>query len=223
MGNLNEDDDLLDEQDAEGGAAAEGQQVRKGMSPFVAGVVILGAIFLLGVIVLVAALFFRSPQQNAGQQAAEANNVISTQNAEVQATATQEAINAGINAQLLTPSFTPTATKTLAPPTPTHTAVVAQFTPTSSPTATVALSGDKAKTATVAALFTQAAAGKITNTPTPTSQSGGGSSGSGVVTSTTLPKAGFADDVGLPGLFGLSVVLIAVIILVRRLRLSASA
>ena len=220
MGNLNEDDDLLDEQNAEDGATPEGQQSRSAKTPFVPLVVGMLAVFVLGIIVLVAVLFFRGSPQGAGQQAADANNAISTQNALVEASATQAAVEAGINAQLLTPSVTPTATDTVAPPTPTHTQVVAQFTATPMPTATVALSGDKAKTATVAALFTQAAAAKITNTPTPTSKSGSG--GSGVVTSTTLPQTGFADEVGLPAMFGLSLILIAVIVLVRRLRLSTN-
>jgi hypothetical protein len=33
-----------------------------------------------------------------------------------------------------------------------------------------------------------------------------------------VPKTGFADEVGLPGLFILSIILIAVILLARRLR-----
>ncbi|NMB89552.1 MAG: hypothetical protein GYA17_14430, partial [Chloroflexi bacterium] len=75
-----------------------------------------------------------------------------------------------------------------------------------------AVGGDlAARTQTVAALLTQAA------------QAGGGvPGGTQQVTPTALPTAGFADEVGLPGLLGLSVLLVGVIFLVRRLRLSGS-
>jgi len=36
-----------------------------------------------------------------------------------------------------------------------------------------------------------------------------------------LPRTGFADEVGLPGLVSLSLVLVVVIFLVRRLRMSS--
>jgi LPXTG-motif cell wall-anchored protein len=39
-----------------------------------------------------------------------------------------------------------------------------------------------------------------------------------VATSTALPTTGFADEVGIPGLLGMAVLLIAVIFLARRLR-----
>jgi LPXTG-motif cell wall-anchored protein len=58
------------------------------------------------------------------------------------------------------------------------------------------------RTGTVAALLTEAAAGKLTITPT----------------ASGLPDTGFADNVGVPGLFGLALVLLAVIFLARRLR-----
>jgi LPXTG-motif cell wall-anchored protein len=55
-------------------------------------------------------------------------------------------------------------------------------------------------------LMTQAAAARMTATHQGTA---------GI-----LPKTGFADDVGLPGLVSLSLVLVVVIFLVRRLRTS---
>jgi LPXTG-motif cell wall-anchored protein len=61
-------------------------------------------------------------------------------------------------------------------------------------------------TATVAALLTQAAAGKFTPTPT----------------SSALPTTGFAEDVGVPGLFGIALVMILLIFLARRLRTASS-
>jgi hypothetical protein len=87
----------------------------------------------------------------------------------------------------------PEATNTLASsPTP----VVALATATSSePTSDPA-------TATVAAALTQAAIAQQTVFPT----------------STALPDTGFADEVGLPGLLIAAVVLLAVILLARRMR-----
>lgn len=62
------------------------------------------------------------------------------------------------------------------------------------------------RTGTVAALLTEAAAGKLTATPT----------------ASALPTTGFAEDVGVPGLFGIALVFILLIFLARRLRRSAS-
>jgi LPXTG-motif cell wall-anchored protein len=64
-----------------------------------------------------------------------------------------------------------------------------------------------AELATVSALQTQMAAQ--------------GGAGTPEATSTALPKTGFADEYGIPGLLGLAVILIAVIFLSRKLRTSA--
>jgi hypothetical protein len=40
-------------------------------------------------------------------------------------------------------------------------------------------------------------------------------------TASGMPASGFAEDVGLPGLFGMAIGLVLVIVLVRRLRFSA--
>jgi LPXTG-motif cell wall-anchored protein len=58
------------------------------------------------------------------------------------------------------------------------------------------------RTATVAFLLTEAAVGRLTITPT----------------ASGLPSTGFADDMGVPGLVGLALVLIVVVFLARRLR-----
>ncbi|UCH59658.1 MAG: LPXTG cell wall anchor domain-containing protein [Anaerolineales bacterium] len=96
-------------------------------------------------------------------------------------------------------AFTDTPTVTPVPntPTPTRTPVIAI------PTNTTVASVDP-RTATVSALLTQAA--QVTQTVMPTS--------------TALPDTGFADDVGIPGLLGMAVLLIAIIILARRLRVA---
>jgi len=62
------------------------------------------------------------------------------------------------------------------------------------------------RTATVAVLMTQAANARLTATY--------------MGTAGILPNTGFADEVGLPGLISLSMVLVVVIFLVRRLRTS---
>jgi len=103
----------------------------------------------------------------------------------------------------------------------TSTAVAAAIVPTSTntplPTATLArtatpllavatntpVPSSDPRTATVAALLTQAAA--VTQ-----------------ATSTALPTTGFADEVGMPGLLGMAVLLIVVIFLARRLRTASS-
>jgi LPXTG-motif cell wall-anchored protein len=83
-----------------------------------------------------------------------------------------------------------------------------QSTPTSSPTPLLAVPTDTPvpttdpRTATVAALLTQAASAQLTPGPT----------------TTALPSTGFADQVGIPGLVGMAILLIAVIFLARRLR-----
>ena len=50
-------------------------------------------------------------------------------------------------------------------------------------------------------------------------QGGGG----GTPTATALPATGFADEVGLPGLVILALLLVVVVIVSRRLRMSATA
>jgi hypothetical protein len=83
-------------------------------------------------------------------------------------------------------------------PLPTNTPVFQQATPT------VSLSDPQ--TATVAAALTQAAQAQQAITSMPTS--------------TLLPNTGFIDDVGAPGLVIMSIALVVVILLARRLRIS---
>jgi len=92
-------------------------------------------------------------------------------------------------------TFTPTVTPVPNTPTPSPTAVIAVPTNTLIPT-------QDPRTATVAALLTQAAV--TTQTPD--------------LNATELPTTGFADDVGLPAMLGLSLLLVVVIFLARRLR-----
>jgi hypothetical protein len=80
-------------------------------------------------------------------------------------------------------------------------------TPTAQVSKTPTVGTADPRTATVAVLMTQAAAARMTATY--------------MGTAGILPKTGFADEVGLPGLVSLSLVLVVVIFLVRRLRMSS--
>jgi len=118
-------------------------------------------------------------------------NALATQNAQV-----NEALTATQLAINL--SQTPQATETLFP---TDTPVIAQ--PSATNTLEVTLTPDPS-TATVGAGLTQVAVAAATI----------------IKTSTALPPSGFADEVGLPGLVVAAMVLVAVIFLARRLRVT---
>ncbi len=127
--------------------------------------------------------------------------------------ATQTAISKANALQILNQTATAQATLWTQTPLPsplaTDTETPTPVTPTSSPTPVVALPSDTpvladaALTATVAALQTQVAA-NLTVTVTPQT--------------TAMPRTGFADQFGLPGLVILAIALVVVIFLARRLR-----
>lgn len=120
----------------------------------------------------------------------------SNQNAEVTAQAQAALQEATIQAALTqTAVVLAQAAEDTATVAPTNTPVIAEATATLTETPNPA-------TATVGAAFTQIAVSTQTIIPT----------------STALPNTGFADEVGLPGMFAMVVALIAVIFLVRRLR-----
>lgn len=145
---------------------------------------IIGGIMLLALIFLAFYALIYAPQQR-DQRATEVA-AINAQNTLVAIAAAQTEQAAKITP---TPSATPvlaTATATATPLLPSPTAA------TPSPTID--------RTATVAALLTEAAASKLTPTPT------------------GLPDTGFADDVGFPGLILAAFLLVVVIFIARRLR-----
>ncbi len=121
-------------------------------------------------------------------------NQTAEQTAIAQATQQQATIQAGLTQTAIAQALTATSGVTATLP-PTNTPVVAQVSVTVSPTANPA-------TATVGAAFTQIAVSTQTFIPT----------------STALPNTGFADEVGIPGMFLASLALVVVIFLVRRLR-----
>ncbi len=155
---------------------------------------ILGAILLIALLAIAAYAVLVLPGRDTGQQ---------TQVAAINATNTAVAEQAQLTAIAKQITLTPTYTATLPPtetstPIPTNTA-----TPVLAPTNTP----DPA-TETVAALLTQQAGGGADETPVPTA--------------TALPDTGFADDFGVPGLLLVAGVLMVIIILSRRLRVSST-
>lgn len=156
---------------------------------------ILGGIFLLTLIGLAVFALVILPQNRA--QRANQSAAISTQNAQIAATVTESA-----RAAAAARAATDTAQK--APP-----AATATLRPTNTPVIAMATNTPGSldpRTATVSALFTQAAQAQLTTTV--------------MGTSTGLPSTGFAEDIGIPGLLGMAVLLVAVIFLARRLRMS---
>jgi type II secretory pathway pseudopilin PulG len=188
---------------------------------FLIAAIILGGIVLLSLICMAVLAVVWLPSQNAMRAATqEANIAASTQAAFVSQQTQQAASN--------TATLPPTEVPTLAP---TETPVVVFATSTASP----APSSDPA-TATVQALQTQLAAAQVAASQTAEAlgtPGAGAAAGKGTPGKTTgtpgkttgtpgatsqLAKTGFADEVGLPGLFILSIILVAVILLARRLR-----
>ena len=160
---------------------------------FMIAVGILGGIILISVACLGAVYVFSRGRTATVQQTQIANSA--------NASATAAAVNADIN-HSLTATFEASIlpTTTLTPP-PTSTPPVGVASPTN--TLIAGLDGTAvAKTATISAAYTQAAAAQLTV----------------VVTTTALPNTGFADDVGLPGLVVMALAFVIVILLARRLR-----
>lgn len=185
------------------------QRPRGGNRNFWIALGILAAVFIVVVIILTVIAFVVVPQNR--QARLEEAALINAHNTATAQAATEFALT---QTELAIPTETPIPSPT---PEPSQTPVVVVNTDTPIPSPTEPEIGgpvdDPGRTATVAALLTQAAGG---GTPVATEQGGAGP------TSTALPQSGFAEDVGLPGLFGIALALIVVIFLVRRLRTSAS-
>lgn len=160
----------------------------------------LGALLLISLVCIAIYAFFILPGQGDEQ-----TDLAST------AAAQQAALDQSLTETAAAALFTSTATATLEPsasPTSSETAtdVAPLFSPTEGgPT-------EDPRTATVEALLTQAALAQtqsassiLTVTPTATSSS-------------SLPDTGFIDDLGAPALLALTIVLLVVIFMSRRLR-----
>lgn len=197
MGMMNDFDDL---DDLEFEEFDSDETVSSGASSnrtFIIVAGILGGILLLALIAIAAYAVVILPGRDTNQQ---------TQVAAINATNTAIAEQSQQTAIAKQATLTPTNTATLPPTeTPLPTATVTN-TPVVAPTNTPVSESptpDPA-TQTVAALLTQ--------------QAGGGEEATPIATATALPDTGFGDDFGAPTLLLLAAVLVAVIILSRRLR-----
>ena len=169
---------------------------------FILVVSILGGLFLLALLCMAGYVAVVLPK-NRAQQSTQAAQ-INLANTSTVSALTHAATLAVKSPTPVPPTVTLTSTPTLKP-TPTFTPVLAIATSTLAP----AHESVDPRTATVSALLTQAAQAKLTGTSLPTS--------------TALQKTGFAEDLGIHSLLGLTVLLLAVIFVVRRLRASPSA
>jgi len=151
---------------------------------------IAGGLGLLVLLGLCAVVGYFFLNNNAGQQ--------TELTAQAQATIQQATIVAGLTQNAQSQALTQAAAVTPTLP-PTNTPVIAQATATASPT-------ENPATATVGAAFTQIAQAATVTTLTV------------IATATALPNTGFADDIGLPGMFAMALAFVILIFLVRRLR-----
>jgi len=191
--------------------------------PFMISIGVIALIFVAGLIYLLYLLFARGPQQT--NQTRDQAATISAQNALIAAKATSDQKQA-VEQQLTQEAIakftaTPVNTATPAPVLATPTSVLAIPTATGTPTATVS-----AQMATQTAAAAATKAGGNAGYPGPGTPGTPGTPGAGVTpgagtpqpTPTGLPKTGFADEVGLPGLFGVAALLVVIIFVARRAR-----
>jgi hypothetical protein len=223
-----QDNQFEDFEESPGGSATPPPSGGGRNRAFYIAIGLIGTIFVIALVILLWTLFNKGPQQ-AAQTKAEADSIIAT-NTSVAATATADQLRIVHLQQTLeaaTPTPLPSATFTL-PAAATATSVLAIPTATGTPTATV--SADNATKTAVAktnvALGTKPVnpngyPGPTTSTPGPQTP-GAPTAGAGTpqATATGLPTTGFADEVGLPGLLGMAALLLVVIFLARRTRLS---
>jgi cytoskeletal protein RodZ len=180
----------------------EGNRKKSPNRTFITVLGVIGSIFVLAIIVLIAFVLISRSRTAARfqEQAAQIN----AENTAIAQAASETAV-AAIQRM----------TEKAMPPTWTPTTVIARPTNTPVPTKTATVAGiaDSAeRTATVAAFLTQVAQNTTAPRTTATTRA----------TSTALPSTGFVEDVGLPGLFGLALALVVIIFLARRLRASTS-
>lgn len=164
--------------------------------PFIIAAALLGGLLVLSMICLALYALVLAPSQRAARATEAANIILENTRVALAITQTEQA-------RWATPTLTPTRTPPALPTvTPTQVVVLPSPTPTQ-PAVTV-----DPLTATAAAQATiQAVAGGAGRTPTPTG----------------LPRTGFADEVGGPGLLMVGAALVIVIFIARRLRMGTSA
>lgn len=162
----------------------------------VAGV--LGGLIFLSLLCLAVMAFWIVPRQNAAREATRVAR--ETENAVI-----AQAITATYEASLWTPTPVPA----------TATPVVAMATDTPE-----RWSAAQIQTATVAALNTQVALAQRTPTSAAVAGTAMAMGTAWALSTPALPQSGFADEANLPALLLVTFVLVAVIWLVRRLRLA---
>jgi hypothetical protein len=162
---------------------------------FVVAAGAVGGLLVLSMICLAVYALWWAPRQQEARNAQATQIILDNTKVAEQLTATAGALHP-TNTKAPTKTPVPTATMT-----PTAVVVVASPTPTSAATMDPGI-------ATAIAQATLAAA-----------QGGGGG---GTPTPTALPATGFADEVGLPGLVLLGVLLVVVVIVSRQLRLRST-
>lgn len=184
----------------------------------------LGGLGLLILIAIVAFAFFVLPQQRNARATETAgrlatNAVIQATNEAINAAGTQAAIDQAATASFLateaarpTDTATPLPTNTATPVPPTETPTVG---PTNTPGTPGTPEGGQAGTVTPTPLGTGAAATR-TRTPTPLV---GALTRTPAATPTALAATGFAEEAGVPGLIIAALGLVAVVVVVRRLRM----
>ncbi|MFM8322394.1 MAG: LPXTG cell wall anchor domain-containing protein [Chloroflexota bacterium] len=170
----------------------------------------LGGIALLALVCIAVYALVLLPRSRAGTVARQAT--LDAQQTEVEAIVQQTSTSAAETA--IVAAYTATPTNTPVPPTPTitltPTPVVAQ---PSAPAAAAPDSGGapiSPDDATATARYVTLEAIVTMNAMTATAR--------GAVQPTAMPQTGFADEVGLPVMLGLAVLLAAVIFLARKLR-----
>ena len=212
-------DDSLEPGEDEEAQSGEGQN-----RAFILVAIGLGGLFVVGLICIGLYAFVVAPQQRGQRETAVAN---------INATNTQVAIDAANTANPPTATSLPTDIPLdtpipLALITDTPVIAIASSTPTitntpgPSPTPSRTPTrvggtegiGGGAGPGTVTATFTRGP-----GTGTPIGGFGGGEGLTRTPTPTALPNTGFADDVAAPGLFIAAIILVAVLVLARRLRL----
>lgn len=165
---------------------------------------ILGGVAVLAVICIV--IYFLWQQPKADELRAQQKATLDAQNTEVanivNQTATSEAMQAIIMAYTATPTQTPIPDTPTPQPTATSLLVIATTAVAPTLTPDAAQSTATAFAAMRTSVVQTATANAMVYTPTPTALGG----------------YGFADEVGLPTLLGVSVLLVVVIVLARRLR-----
>ncbi len=223
-----EDDDLDDELQNEEQAPEEELSAPRssGNRNFLVALGILGAVFIL-VTAALAFLYLSRSRGGAASDISATNVAIETANAQTVVAATLT--SASRVGALATDTPQASATPALAKPSPTS--VLAQPTATNTGAAPTPEQGKElasptanAQTQTQSApvVLTQSAQSTQTQQVVANLTATRQAAVNLTATATALPTTGFADDIGLPGLFGLALGMLLVILLVRRLRVTTS-